>query len=203
MPVRPSVAVARLVATTLLAMPALAGAQSVPPATTAPAPTPLPTPAVLPARPEPVWHVSANPIAPLALSFYGDAERRVAEMQSLGVGIGFTNLADEDALLTVDGKYRFWLGDREFQGWSIAPTFGLARFSEDRRCNFPPCPQGSGTASTTRGALGVQVDHTWRTRRGRVAVTAGIGAKRFLGGDESVVGIKVLPNARLSIGVLF
>lgn len=182
MSLRSSVA-ARLAAVVLVAAPALAGAQA--------------APTVAPARPEPRGHVSINPIAPLALSFYGDIEGRVAEMQTLGAGIGYTNLTDDDALLTLDAKYRFWLGDREFQGWSIAPTVGFGRFT-DSNSGF-----GGTTASTTKGSFGVQVDHTWRTRKGRVAVTAGLGAKRFFAGDNNIADVSFLPNGRLSIGVLF
>lgn len=188
MPLRPIVPVARLAAAAaLVAAPAVVAAQA---------------PTVAPARPEPTKHASFNPVAPLALSFYGDFEGRVAELQTLGVGLGYTNLEDKDALLTVDAKYRFWLGDREFDGWSIAPTVGLARITDTRGCVGIGCT-GVGTASTTRGAFGVQVDHTWRARRGRVAVTAGVGAKRFVGGDELISDMNFLPNGRLSIGILF
>jgi hypothetical protein len=191
MPLRSSVRLAS-VATALVVAPALAAAQS--------SPTVSPAPAV---RAEPLWHVSANPVAPLALSFFGDVEGRVADEQSLGVGIGYTNLPDKDALLTLDAKYRFWLGEREFEGWSVAPTVGFGRFTEDQGCRDADCIGGRAVARTSKGSFGVQVDHTWRTRRGRVAVTAGVGAKRFFGGDNAIADVTFLPNARLSLGVLF
>ena len=153
----------------------------------------------------PIGQVSLNPIAPFALSFYGDLEGRVAELQTLGAGIGWTNGPDRNSFFSFDAKYRFHLGDRLFAGWSLAPLIGVTRGVDD------PCDtvgsSGAGctgpTTRDTRLGFGLQVDNTRLVSRGKLAITWGFGAKRFVGGKDNGAVPDFLPTARLSVGVLF
>ena len=156
-----------------------------------PVPGPAPEPG---ANPNPGVHVSLNPFAPLALSFFGDAEARTTAFQSAGIGVGYLNADDRNSFFSLDAKYRFWLGDREFEGWALAPTVGFVRIADD---------DGSRLETDTRGSFGIQIDYTWRVSRGRMTVTTGAGGKRIFGGDNSNIGTSFLPTFRLSLGALF
>ncbi len=147
---------------------------------------------------EPIAQASLNQIAPFALSFYGDLEGRVADLQTLGAGIGWSNGPDRNSFFSFDAKYRFHLGDRLFSGWSLAPLVGVTRGVDDD-CDGGDCP----TTRDTRVGFGLQVDNTRIVSRGKLALTWGFGAKRFVGGKDNGAVPDFLPTARLSIGVLF
>lgn len=155
---------------------------------------PAPAPAPAPAAALPTVHASVNPFAPLALSFFGDVEVRTVPLQSAGIGIGYLNADDRNAFFSIDAKYRFWLGDRDFEGWAIAPTVGIVRVTDDL---------GDRIERGTRGSFGLQFDYTWRVARGRMTVTSGAGAKRLFGGSNETIDVNFLPTFRLSIGALF
>ncbi|MCU0627153.1 MAG: hypothetical protein MUF21_11815 [Gemmatimonadaceae bacterium] len=159
------------------------------------------------ARTERPRHVSLNPLAPFALSFYGDAEVRTAELQSVGLGLGYLNGSDDFAVLSVDAKYRFWLGDRMWDGWSITPLVGVTRGTSDECGDFrggcTGTPADEGTRNETRLGFGLQVDRSHLVSRGRMTVSYGVGVKRFVNERTQRIVPDFLPTARLAVGVVF
>jgi hypothetical protein len=158
----------------------------------------------------PAHFLSTNPFLPLFGYFSAEYEQRLKDNVAFAVSGSHTEF---DATYThLDAKLRLYPNDKALQGFSIASSLGIAwvRRDENDFCDPFVCGPTEGTQTGRRRfttpTFAIETNYQWLLGRSRsTAITVGIGAKRYLGGNErDYQGIeRVLPTGRLSIGYGF
>lgn len=165
-----------------------------------PARSPQPSTASGPSR-----FISTNPFLPLFGFFSAEYEQRIKDNVAFAFSGSHTK---PDARYTnIDAKIRLYPNDKALDGFSLAASLGVAWIRRESRVNFcvdSPCYESYKTFTTP--SFAVEGGYQWLLGRTRsTAITAGIGAKRYLSGSRSdFQGIeRVIPTGRLSIGYGF
>lgn len=162
-----------------------------------------PSTAVGPAR-----FLSTNPFLPLFGYFSAEYEQRLEDNLAFAISGSHTRF---DALYThLDAKLRLYPNDKALEGFSLASSLGIAwvkRDNDDFCIGFDCSPSNEqGRRHFTTPTFAIEGNYQWLLGRTKsTAITVGIGAKRYLGGnDRDYFGIeRVLPTGRLSIGYGF
>jgi hypothetical protein len=153
--------------------------------------------------PEPVASygqvVSVSPVFALLGFYTGEVERRVTSTATLGVGGSAFSLGPF-GYKSIDGKLRFYPGERALEGLGVGVSAGRIWLSADEGGLFSSSSQGSGIV------VGTDASYTWLSgKRRNLALSLGGGFKRILrygGYDVSSVQL-TYPTARASVGVAF
>ncbi len=152
--------------------------------------------------------ISTNPFLPLFGFFAAEYEQRVKE--NVSFAIAGSHLDFDNRYTNLDVKLRLYPNDQALEGFGIAASLGIASIrnnGENNGCDpsyFCGTPVPAHTFTTP--AFAVEVGYQWLLGRSKsTAVTAGFGAKRYLGGDRNdfIGAERVLPTGRLSIGYVF
>lgn len=143
--------------------------------------------------------VSVSPVFALLGFYTGEIERRVTSNATIGIGGSAFSLGPF-GYKSVDGKVRFYPGERALEGLSVGASAGRIWLSADEGGLFSSSSQGSGIV------VGTDASYTWLSgRRRNLALSLGGGFKRILrygGYDVSSVQL-TYPTARASVGVAF
>ncbi len=134
--------------------------------------------------------VSLNPVL---LVFQGiisaDYEQRLAGSTTLGASLSSFSFSKAD-YLTLEGRARYYVTGRAFDGIAVGAVAGVVRLTED-----------SSRVTSTAMNLGFTLERQWLLGIDeRVALTAGAGATRLFFAEDRPAFRSVLPILRLSIG---
>jgi hypothetical protein len=132
-------------------------------------------------------------INPLLLVFLGnisaDLEQRVAPSVSVGVSVSSFDLSKAN-YLSLEGKARYYLSGRAFDGVAISTSLGVVSMSADET-----------DESSTALSIGFGAEQQWLVGpEERLALVAGIGASRLFFNTDSETFRTILPSLRLAIG---
>lgn len=132
-------------------------------------------------------------INPLLLVFFGtisaDYEQRVTPSVTLGASGASFDLSDAN-YLTLEGKARYYLSGRAFDGFAVSAAIGLTSMKAD-----------SSGARAQALSIGFGAERTWLAGpEERLALTAGAGAARLFGAPDRDEFRTILPSLRLSLG---
>ncbi len=151
--------------------------------------------------------ISTNPFLPLFGFFSAEYEQRVKDNVSFAIAGSHLNF--DNRYTNLDVKLRLYPNDQALEGFGIAASLGVARIHNNGDCDgldsFGGC-RPTPAQSFTTPAFAVEIGYQWLLGRTKsTAVTAGFGAKRYLGGDRDDYrgAERVLPTGRLSIGYVF
>lgn len=150
--------------------------------------------------------ISANPFLPLFGYFSGEFEHRIKNNVSFAVAGSHTKF-DNRNYTSADAKLRLYPSEKALEGFGIAAGLGFGSIKRENVYFYDcvaNCPLTTRTISSP--TFMIEVGYQWLLGRSRAtALTAGFGAKRYLGGrDADYVNIeRVTPMGRLSIGYAF
>lgn len=150
--------------------------------------------------------ISANPFLPLFGYFSAEYEQRVKD--NVAFAISGSHFEFDDRYTNLDAKIRLYPNDRALEGFGMATSLGMAwvrRDDGDQVCSEFTCVPAPQKTITTP-SFAIELSYQWMLGRSKsTAITAGFGAKRYLGGSRTdFEGIaRVLPTGRLSIGYGF
>ncbi|HEX8209661.1 MAG TPA: hypothetical protein VF584_05700 [Longimicrobium sp.] len=153
--------------------------------------------------------ISANPLGLLFGYFNGEYERAISSTSTAGVAGAYFS-ADNDALATIEAKFRYYPQARPLSGFSIGASLGYGQVTDEEDFDeFIVDSQAQQDDGPTSSAfiVGVELNYNWLVGRDRrFFIGTGIGARRLLGGDvdnESDLPV-VIPSIRLvNIGFAF
>lgn len=138
-----------------------------------------------------------NPFGLLFNAVNGEYERVVSRSGSVGLGATYYS-QDDFTYTTLEAKARYYPSEHAPDGFSVGIPCGVTRQSDKAYC-FDVCV----TNGLNRPTVGFELDYNWLLGPPRRFVMgAGIGAKRFFGGNDSG-GVDGIPTARVAIGVAF
>ena len=149
--------------------------------------------------------ISTNPFLPLFGYFSAEYEQRIKD--NVAVAIAGSHLKLDARYTNLDAKIRLYPNDQALDGFSLAASLGVAWIRRDGRTDF--CGELSCYETYkpfTTPSFAIEGGYQWLLGRTRsTAITAGFGAKRYLGGSRSDFrGVeRVIPTGRLSIGYGF
>lgn len=151
--------------------------------------------------------ISTNPFLPLFGFFSAEYEQRVKD--NVSFAIAGSHLDFDNRYTNLDVKLRLYPNDQALEGFGIGASLGVARIRNNGDCDgydeIGNCRRTPAKSFTTP-AFAVELGYQWLLGRSKsTAVTAGFGAKRYLGGDSKDYqgAERVLPTGRLSIGYVF
>jgi hypothetical protein len=132
-------------------------------------------------------------INPLLLVFLGnvsaDLEQRVSPSVTLGGSVASFNLAKAN-YLSIEGKARYYLSGRAFDGVSVLASVGVVSMSADET-----------DATSNAMSIGFGAERQWLVGpEERLALAAGLGASRLFFARDDDAFRTILPSLRLSIG---
>jgi hypothetical protein len=132
-------------------------------------------------------------INPLLLVFLGnisaDLEQRVAPSVSLGLSVASFDLSKAN-YLTVEGKARYYLSGRTFDGVAVSASLGVVSMSAD-----------DTDETSTAMSIGFGAEQQWLVGpEERLSLVAGLGASRLFFKNDSDTFRTILPSLRLAIG---
>lgn len=132
-------------------------------------------------------------INPLLLVFLGnisaDFEQRVAPSVSLGLSVASFDLSKAN-YLTVEGRARYYLSGRAFDGLAVSASLGVVSMSADET-----------DESSTAMSIGFGAEQQWLVGpEERLSLVGGLGASRLFFASESDTFRTILPSLRLAIG---
>lgn len=152
--------------------------------------------------------ISANPLGLLFGYINGEYERAVSSTTTVGIAGAYFS-PDNDALATIEAKFRYYPQARPLAGFSIGGSLGYGQVSDEDDFGTIAESQTRQDDTVTSDAfiVGVEVNYNWLVGRDRrFFIGSGIGARRLLGGDvdsESDLPV-VIPSIRLvNIGFTF
>lgn len=122
-------------------------------------------------------------------SFAADYERRVTQSGTVGVSVA-TYSPDDDSYLAIEGKGRYYVTGRAFDGLSVVASSGLMRMVEDST-DVKEYAFGIGFGADYQMLIGAEE---------RVALTVGGGATRLFLLEDPTPFKRVLLTWRLSAG---
>jgi hypothetical protein len=143
--------------------------------------------------------ISVSPVFALLGFYTGEVERRVTSNATIGVGGSAFSLGPL-GYKSLDGKIRFYPGERALEGLSVGASAGRIWLSADEGGLFSSASQSSGIV------VGTDASYTWLSgKRRNLALSLGGGFKRILRYDRYNVSSVHLtyPTARASVGVAF
>lgn len=150
--------------------------------------------------------ISANPFLPLFGYFSAEYEQRVKD--NVAFALSGSHIKFDDRYTNLDAKIRLYPNDKALEGFGMASSLGMAWIRREGRyedcTDFGCVPLPRKTFTTP--SFAIELSYQWMLGRSKsTAITAGFGAKRYLGGSRADFdGIaRVLPTGRLSIGYGF
>ncbi|HYW31310.1 MAG TPA: hypothetical protein VE869_07345 [Gemmatimonas sp.] len=153
--------------------------------------------------------ISVNPFLPLFGYFSGEYEQRIKP--NVAWAISGSHVELDDRYTNLDAKLRLYPNDEALNGFNIAASLGIGwvkRDDDDYSCDIVAgfsCPARNDKSFATP-SFAIEGGYQWLLGRTKsTAISAGFGAKRYLGGSrEEFNGIsRVIPTGRLSIGYVF
>jgi hypothetical protein len=148
--------------------------------------------------------LSTNPFLPLFGYFSGEYEQRVKP--NVALALSGSHIEFDERYTHLDAKIRLYPNDRALQGFNMATSLGMAWIRRDNQsCDFFECQTPTKRTISTP-TFAIEGAYQWLLGSSKsTVVTAGFGAKRYLGGSQADFrGIsRVLPTGRLSIGYGF
>jgi len=154
--------------------------------------------------------VSTNPFLPLFGFFSAEYEQRVKD--NVAFAISGSHIEFDERYTHLDAKLRLYPNDQALEGFSLATSLGLAwirrntDFCDDFVCTLNPGGPTERYRTFTTPTFAIEGGYQWLLGRSKsTAITAGVGAKRYLGGSRADFNdvSRVLPTGRLSIGYGF
>jgi hypothetical protein len=153
--------------------------------------------------------ISANPLGLLFGYYNAEYERAINSTVTAGVAGAYFS-PDNDALATIEAKFRYYPQARPLSGFSIGGSLGYGQVTDEQDFDEfivdSPAQQDDATTSSAF-IVGVELNYNWLVGRDRrFFIGTGIGARRLIGSDvdnESDLPV-VIPSIRLvNIGFTF
>lgn len=153
--------------------------------------------------------ISANPLGLLFGYYNGEYERAISSTATVGVAGAYFSV-DNDALATIEAKFRYYPQARPLAGFSIGGSLGYGQVSDEADFDefiVDSQVQQDDDVTSSAFTVGVELNYNWLVGRDRrFFIGTGIGARRLFGGDvdnESDIPV-VIPTLRLvNIGFAF
>jgi hypothetical protein len=153
--------------------------------------------------------VSANPLGLLFGYLNGEYERVIGSTSTVGVAGAYFSPGD-DALATLEAKFRYYPQARPLSGFSIGASLGYGQVNDEEDFDeFIVDSQVRQEDGVTSSAfiVGIELNYNWLVGRDRrFFIGSGVGARRLIGGDigdDSDFPV-VIPSIRLvNIGFAF
>jgi hypothetical protein len=153
--------------------------------------------------------ISANPLGLLFGYINGEYERAISSTSTVGVAGAYFS-PDNDALATIEAKFRYYPQARPLAGFSIGGSLGYGQVTDEADFDefiVDSRAQQDDAETSSAFIVGIELNYNWLVGRDRrFFIGTGIGARRLIGSDvenESDLPV-VIPSIRLvNIGFTF